>query len=78
LPTTSLPQLNKKIVIHPHGFVGGIAGIKNIPCNYEGINALGVNGCQQPIKEQLMVLRTVVLIKFFAQVPIGGMKYAHS
>jgi hypothetical protein len=55
-----------------------VGRIKYVTRNDEGIGPLLLDCVQEPLKKKSVLSGTVVVMQAVAQVPVGGVQYAHN
>ncbi len=76
--TAGLLQIHHEAVIQFSRIAGRRAGIKDVTRHNNRIYLMRLGHFQQPVQERAMFSRTAFAVKILTQMPVRGVKYAHS
>lgn len=76
--TAGLLQIHHEAVVQFTRIAGGRAGIKDVTRHNNRVHLVRPGRFQQPVQEGFMFSRTAFAVKILPQMPVRGVKYAHS
>lgn len=76
--TAGLLQIHHEAVIQLARIAGGRPRIKDVTRDNNRIDLVGLRRLQQPVQERFMFSRTAFAVKILTEMPVRGVKYAHS
>ena len=76
--TAGLLQIHHEAVVQLTRIARRRAGIKNISRHDNRVHLMRPGRFQQPVQERFMFSRTAFAVKILTQMPVRGVKYAHS